>query len=309
MKISIASPCLNEAGNLQEFYDRCRRVLAKFPEFEYEFVLEDNYSTDGTRELLRQLAAQDRNFKVILNSRNFGPVRSPYNVLMNTSGDAVVWMCCDLQEPPETIEQLIVEWRKGNKIVAAVRSGTKASLVMEFFRKCYYWLLGKSSSGIDVIPKFTGFGLYDKVAIDALRKFKDPYPYMRGLVCEIGFQRTTVPFVQDRRKYGKTKNNFFSLYDQAMTGFVNNTKMPLRMAVFFGFVVGFLSFLISMLYLVLKFVFWDTFHFGLAPIIIAQFFFAAVQLVFIGIIGEYLGAVWTQVKNKPLVIEEERINF
>ncbi len=308
-KISIASPCYNEEGNIREFYDRCRGVLAKFPEYDYEFVFEDNYSTDGTRNILREIAAKDRKFKVIFNSRNFGPVRSPYNVLLNASGDAVVWMCCDLQEPPELIEEFILKWKEGYKVVAASRSGTRASLIMEFFRKSYYWLLKKSSQGLTVIPKFNGFGLYDRIAIEALAKFKDPYPFFRGLVCEIGFKRMVVPFVQDKRKYGKSSNNIFSLYDQAMTGFVNNTKLPLRLAVFFGFIIGILSFIVSMLYVVLKFIYWDTFVFGTAPIIISLFFFSSIQLIFIGIIGEYLGAVWTQVKNKPLVIEEERINF
>ena len=308
-KISIASGCYNEEGNIQELYDRCRAVLAKFPEYDYEFVLEDNCSTDGTRDVLRRIAAADPKFKVILNAGNFGHIRSPYNALLNATGDAVVWMCSDLQEPPETIEKFIRLWQEGYKVVAGVRRGTRASLLLEFFRKCYYWLLAKSAHGVTVIPKFTGFGLYDRAAIEALKRFNDPYPYVRGLVSEIGFRRATVPFVQDKRKYGVTHNNFFTLYDMAMTGFVNNTKMPLRLAVFFGFVIGALSFAVSLAYLVLKLVFWDSFSLGLAPIIIAQFFFAAVQLVFIGIVGEYLGAVWTQVKNKPLVIEEERINF
>lgn len=308
-KISIASGCYNERGNIRELYERCRKVLAKFPEYDYEFVIADNCSTDGTREILREIAAEDPKFKVILNAANFGHIRSPYNALLNATGDAVVWMCSDLQEPPECIEEFIAKWREGYAIVAGVRSGTKASWIMETFRKFYYWLLGKSSSGVDVIPKFTGFGLYDRKALEALKKFHDPYPYFRGLVSEIGFKRAVVPFVQDRRKYGVTHNNFFTLYDMAMTGFVNHTKLPLRMAMFFGFVIGALSFAVSMVYLVLKLVFWDTFHFGIAPIIIAQFFFASVQLIFIGIIGEYLGAIWTQVKNKPLVIEEERLNF
>lgn len=309
MKISIASGCYNEAGNIRELYDRCRAVLAKFPEYDYEFVLEDNCSTDGTQDMLREIAREDPRFKVILNANNFGHVRSPYNALLNASGDANVWMCSDLQEPPEVIEEFIERWRAGYKVVCGVRKGTKASSVMEFFRRCYYWLLAKSASGQVVIPRFTGFGLYDRQALDALRQFKDPYPYFRGLVSEIGFRRAEVPFVQERRKYGVTANNLMTLYDMAMTGFVNHTKLPLRLAAFVGFVLAGFSLIAAAAYFVLKLLFWNSFDMGLAPMLITQFFFAAVQLIFIGIIGEYLGAVWTQVKNKPLVIEEERINF
>lgn len=307
--ISIASGCYNEEGNIREFYDRCKAILDRFPEYDYEFVIEDNCSTDGTRKILRQIASEDRRFKVIFNSNNFGPVRSPYNSLFNTTGDAAVWMCCDLQEPPELIEEFVRKWQDGYKVVAGVRSGTQASKVMELVRNVYYWLLMKSSQGFPVIPRFTGFGLYDRVAVEAIKSFKDPYPYFRGLVSEIGFKRALVPFVQDKRKHGETKNNFFTLYDQAMTGFVNNTKLPLRLAVFLGFVIGLVSFGISLCYLILKLVFWDQFQLGMAPLIIALFFFSAIQLIFIGVIGEYIGAIWTQVKNKPLVIEEERINF
>lgn len=308
-KISIVCHCYNEKDNLREFYARYRKQLSGFPQYDYEFLLEDNGSTDGTREVLRELAAADPKFKVILNSGNFGPVRSAFNAILNTSGDAVLRTCADMQEPPELLPSLLKEWESGHKIVVGVRTGTRSSLVMEFFRKCYYKLLLKSSQGVTVIPKFTGFGLYDKAVIEAMRKFKDPYPYFRGLVTETGYSYVTVPYVQEKRKHGKSHYNMLMLYDMAMTGFVNNTKLPLRLAVFSGFVIGALSFLISMAYLILKLVFWDTFKFGIAPIIIAQFFFASIQLIFIGIIGEYLGAVWTQVKNKPLVIEEERINF
>lgn len=307
--ISIASGCFNEVENIPLLYERCLAVLKKFPEYDYEFVIEDNLSTDGTREVLRKIAADDPKFKVILNANNYGHIRSPFNALLNASGDAVVWMCSDLQEPPEVIETFLKRWQEGYKVAVGVRSDTKASLVMEFFRKCYYSLLAKLAPDASVIPKFTGFGLYDKCFIDALKKFKDPYPYFRGLVSEIGFKRIEVPFVQAAREHGKTKNNFFTLYDMAMTGFVNHTKLPLRLAIFSGFVIGMFSVLIALAYLVIKLIWWDTFNLGLAPLVIGMFFLGAVQLFFIGIIGEYIGAIHTQVKNKPLVIEEERINF
>lgn len=308
-KITIASGCFNEAGNIGELYRRCLEVLKNFPEYDYEFVISDNLSTDGTREILREIAAKDPKFKVILNANNFGHIRSPFNALLNASGDAVVWMCSDLQEPPEVISEFIRKWQEGAKVVAGVRSGTRASWFMELLRKGYYSLLAKTSSESAVIPKFTGFGLYDKVVIDALKKFNDPYPYFRGLVAEIGFQRAEVPFVQEKRKHGKTKNNFFTLYDMAMTGFVNHTKLPLRLAVFSGFFIAFLSLLVALGYFIYKLCNWDDFQVGMAPLVIGLFFFSAIQLIFIGILGEYIGAIYTQVKNKPLVIEEERINF
>lgn len=307
--ISIASGCWNEVENIPLLYDRVRKVLAKFPEYDYEFVIEDNYSTDGTREILREIAAKDPKFKVIFNSRNFGHIRSPFNALLNTSGAAVVWMCSDLQEPPEVIENFIRQWEAGYKVVAGVRSGTKASFFLECLRSIYYKLLKKFSPEEELIERFTGFGLYDRCVIDALKKYHDPYPYFRGLVSEIGFKRTEVPFVQEKRKHGKTKNNFFTLYDMAMTGFVNHTKLPLRLAVFSGFFIAFLSMLAALGYLIYKCCNWNSFQVGMAPLVIGLFFFSAVQLIFIGVLGEYIGAIYTQVKNKPLVIEEERINF
>ena len=201
------------------------------------------------------------------------------------------------------------KYEAGFKVICGVRSDTHAGKVMEFMRDCYYRLLQKFAPDQQIIRKFTGFGLYDKCFIEALKKFKEPYPYFRGLVGEIGFPRCEVPFVQAAREHGRTKNNFFTLYDMAMTGFVNHTKLPLRLAIFSGFVIGILSVLIAFAYLILKLVWWDTFNLGLAPLVIGLFFLGAVQLIFIGIIGEYLGAVWTQVKNRPLVIEEERLNF
>lgn len=308
-KISITGGCYNEAGNIEELYTRCLAVLKKFPQYDYEFVLADNCSTDNTRDVLRTLAARDPKFKVILNANNFGHIRSPFNALLNASGDAAVSMCTDLQEPPEVLEQFIREWENGAKVVCGVRSGTKAGFVLECFRRLYYKFLATVAPDEHIIPRFTGFGLYDRAFLDALRKFHDPYPYFRGFVSEIGFHRVEVPFVQEKRKSGRTHNNFFTLYDMAMTGLVNHTKLPLRLAVFAGLLLGSGSLLVAFGYLLAKLIWWDTFQLGLAPLVVGMFFFFAVQLFFIGLIGEYLGAVWTQVKNKPLVIEEERINF
>jgi len=307
--ISITAGCYNEAENLTEFYERWKKALADFPEYDSEFVIADNHSTDGSREILRQLAARDRSFKVILNSGNFGHIRSPYNALLNASGDLVIATCTDLQDPPEVFPELLKKYEEGSRIVCAVRSRTHASHFMEFFRRLYYRVLRQISPGETVLSGFTGFGIYDRSCIDALRKFNDPYPYFRGLIAEIGFDPAVVPYVQDRRLHGKTKNNLFTLYDMAMTGVVHHSKVPLRLAVFAGVVLGCISLIVAAVYFILKLIRWDTFSLGLAPLVIGLFFFSSVQLFFIGIIGEYLGAVWTQVRNRPLVIEEERINF
>lgn len=308
-RITISGSCYNEENNIEELYTRCCEVMKKFPQYDFDFLFADNCSTDGTRNVIRRLAAADRRVKAIFNANNYGHIRSPYNAFLNCTGDAVVNMCTDLQDPPELIADFIHRWEAGNKVVIGVRSDTHCSKIMESLRQFYYWLLNKTAPNEHIIPGFTGFGLYDRCFMDALRKFHEPYPYFRGLVSEIGFKRCEVPFVQAARKHGVTKNNFFTLYDMAMTGFVNHTKLPLRLAVFTGFVVGICSILIALGYLVAKLVWWDTFQLGLAPLVIGMFFLGAVQLFFIGVIGEYLGAVWTQVKNKPLVIEEERINF
>ena len=307
--ISIASGCWNEVENIPLFYERCKAELARHPEYDYEFVIADNFSTDGTREILREIAAKDPKFKVIFNSRNFGHIRSPFNALLNASGDVVFFLCSDLQEPPEMLTEFLEKYEAGYKVIAGVRSGTKASFFMECLRTVYYKLLKKFSPEEELIERFTGFGLYDKAVIDSLKKYHDPYPYFRGLVSEIGFKRTEVPFVQEKRKHGKTKNNFFTLYDMAMTGFVNHTKLPLRLAVFSGFFIAFLSLLVALGYFIYKLCNWNNFQVGMAPLVIGLFFFSAIQLIFIGILGEYIGAIYTQVKNKPLVIEEERINF
>lgn len=307
-KISVVSSCYNEKQNLQELYARLMAVLSRLPQYDYEIIIADNRSTDGSRDVLRQLAAQDGNFKVILNSNNFGHIRSPYNALMQADGDGVVVMCSDLQDPPEMILEFVREWEAGADVVCAVKPQSRENAMMFAVRRFYYWLLARFSESAQ-IHNFTGFGLYDRKFMLALRKFHDPYPYFRGLVSEIGLKRVELPFIQEKRKYGRTKNNFFTLYDMAMTGFVNHTKLPLRLAAFCGFLLAGVSLLIALAYFIYKLAYWQTFDLGLAPLIIGLFFFSAVQLVFIGIIGEYIGAIYTQVKDKPLVVEEEKINF
>ena len=306
-KISICTGTYNEEGNIREFYDRTLAVLKKFPQYDYEYIVADNCSTDRTREILREIAAADPNFKCIFNSNNFGAARSGYNTYMQCTGDALVGLCSDLQDPPELIETFLKKWEEGYQAVCAVKSQYSDGLRGKI-RHAYYRLLDRVAE-FPLISDFHGFGLYDRKVVDALKKFNEPIPYLRGLVCEVGFRRVLIPYVQEKRKKGKSSYNFFSYYDYAMTGFVNHTKLPLRLAVFCGFAVAFVSILIALGYLVYKLRYWDTFQLGLAPLVIGLFFFSAVQLIFIGIIGEYIGAIWTQVKNKPLVIEEEKINF
>jgi glycosyltransferase involved in cell wall biosynthesis len=308
-KISVVSGCYNEEGNLQEFYNRLIKIFQKLPHYDYEIIIADNCSTDGSRDILLQLAAQDKKFKVIFNSKNFGQVRSPYNALLQASGDAVVAMCSDLQNPPEMIPDMIKRWESGYQVVMAVKPKSREFILMTIIRKFYYRMLSQVSDSEEIIQNFTGFGLYDRKFMDGLKKFHDPYPYFRGLVSEIGFKRTEIEYVQEKRKQGRTKNNFLNLYDIAMTGFVNHTKLPLRLASFIGFTVAIVNILIALCYFIYKLIYWQNFQVGMAPLVIGIFFFGGVQLVFLGIIGEYIGAIYTQVQNKPLVIEDEKINF
>lgn len=307
--ISIVTGCYNEEGNLQAFYDRVTKVMAGFPQYSFEIIIADNCSTDRSRDILRRLAGIDGRFKVIMNANNFGPIRSGYNAFLQASGDAVVLMSSDLQDPPEILPELIRKWQEGHQVVAAIKSSTQKNPISFLVRRFYYWLLSKFSDSDHIIQNFTGFGLYDRKVMNALKLYKDPVPYFRGFISEIGFRRAEVEFVQPPRMNGRSKHTFFSLYDVAMTGFVNHSKLPLRLATFFGFCLAALSLLVALAYLVYKLLRWETFTLGLAPLVIGLFFFSAVQLIFIGIIGEYVGAILTQVKNHPLAIEDEKLNF
>lgn len=308
-KISIVSGCFNEEGNLQEFYDRVTKVLADFPQYSHEIIMADNCSTDGSREILRRLAALNKNFKVILNANNFGPIRSGYNAFLQASGDVVVLMSSDLQDPPELIADLIRKWQEGNQVVTALKSKSQENPFMFLARRSYYWLLSKFSDTDHIIQNFTGFGIYDRKVMNALKLYKDPMPYFRGFISEVGFKRVEIEFFQPPRKHGRSKHNFFSLYDVAMTGFVNHSKLPLRLATFSGFCLAGISLLVALAYLIYKLMYWNSFQLGLAPLVIGMFFFSSVQLIFLGIVGEYVGAILTQVKNHPLAIEDEKLNF
>ena len=310
-KLSIVSSAYNEEGNIRELYEQVKAQMALLGDkYDYEQIVLDNASTDGTLNELRKIAAQDKNFKVIVNARNFGHIRSPYYGILQCEGDAVIYMASDLQDPPALIPQFISKWEEGYKVVLAQKKQSKESWLFFAVRRLYYWLLNLvNDSGAELLSNCTGFGLYDKCVVDELRKLDEPYPYLRGLVCELGYSRALIPFMQPARKRGFTKNNFYTLYDNAMIGFTNHSKVPLRLAAFGGFALGIFSFILALIYLVLKLLYWDSFPMGTAPILLAVLFFSSVQLFFIGIIGEYIGAILTQVLKRPLVIEKERINF
>jgi polyisoprenyl-phosphate glycosyltransferase len=307
-QISVVTPCYNEEDNVEELYRRIQDVFKKLPEYCYEHIFIDNCSTDNTQQILKRIAAADSNVKIIINSRNFGHIRSPFYGLLQAQGDGVIIMSSDLQDPPEKIPEFIKEWAAGNKIVIGVKTSSEEVFYMYFIRKLFYKFIGKISN-IKMFDQFTGFGLYDKKIIEILRSMDDPYPYFRGLIAEIGFDVAKIPFKQPRRQKGITKNNYYTLYDMAMLGITNHSKIPLRIATFAGFIMSGLSLVVAGAYLAAKLIFWDYFTVGVAPILIGIFFFGSVQLFFIGIIGEYLGAIHTQVLKRPLVIERERINF
>lgn len=306
--ISIAAGCYNEAENLDEFTSRVRAVFDNLPQYEFELILIDNASSDGSEQILRRLAAEDGRIRVILNARNFGHIRSPFHALLQGRGEACLQMASDLQDPPELIPEFLAKWEAGYKAVVAVKNKSEESRFLFLLRKGYYELLHRLAE-FDIVQQFTGFGLYDRAIIDYLRRLNDPYPYLRGLISEIGLPTAQIPFVQPRRKRGLTKSNFYVLYDMAMLGITNHSKLPLRLATMMGFGLSFISLFIGLGYLVYKLLYWNRFTVGVAPVAIGLFLFASVQLIFIGILGEYIGAIHTQVLKRPLVVERERINF
>ena len=306
--ISILTPCFNEAENVDLLCERIRKTLAQLPDYNYEHVFIDNASTDDTVAKIKAQIANDKHIKLIVNARNFGAIRSSFHGLKQCYGDGFITMASDLQDPPEKIIDLVKKWEEGYKIVVGVKTKSKESWLKHTFRALFYNLMSKVSE-TKQIKQFTGFGLYDKAFTDILRQIDDPYPYFRGLVGELGFEHSEVEFVQPKRAYGKTTYNFYTLYDTAMLGFVNHSKLPLRLASFIGFGVAILSLLVAIGYFVYKLLYWDSFIVGTAPLVIGLFFFSSIQLFFIGIIGEYVGSIHTQVRKRPLVIEKERVNF
>ena len=308
-KISIVIPTYNEIDNITLLVSELTGILEKeLSNYNYEIIVIDNYSTDGTRDEIRKLCALNKNVKGILNAKNFGQLNSPFYGLTQITGDAVILMCADFQDPPRMILNFVKEWENGYKIVIGIKNKSKESKFMYLARTMYYKMIDKMAD-IKHIEHFTGFGLYDQKFIDVLRRLDDPTPYLRGIVAELGFTRKEIPYEQQQRKFGKTKNNFFSLYDVGMLGITSYTKIILRLATFIGFFVGVISFFLSIIYLILKLIYWDSYPAGTAPILIGMFFLGSLQLFFIGILGEYIMNINTKVLKRPLVVEEERINF
>lgn len=308
-KIGIVIPCYNEQENIVGICKAVENeIVNSLPQYDYEILVIDNCSTDNTRVLVREICKQNKKIKAILNAKNFGQFNSPYYAILQSSGDCVIPICADFQDPVEMIPKFVKEWEAGYKIVCGIKSASKENKIMRFFRTCYYKII-KKLSPIEQIEHFTGFALYDKSFVDVLRDLKDPTPFIRGIVAELGFKRKDIEYTQQKRAAGKTHNNFFTLYDAAMLSFTSYTKAGLRIATFVGFSAAILSFLVGVLYLSMKLVWWDRFPGGTAPTIIILSFLCSLQLFFLGFLGEYIMNMNARLMNRPLVVEEERLNF
>jgi glycosyltransferase involved in cell wall biosynthesis len=304
-------PCYNEEGNVVPLSDEIVKIFEnELTAYDYEIVFIDNCSTDNTRSLLREICEKNHRIKAIFNARNFGPNNSGYHGLLQTSGDCTIGMCADFQDPPEVVPMLVKEWENGHKIVSCIKTKSRENLIMRFVRTCYYKTIRKMSD-VEQIEHFTGFGLYDKSFLDVVRKLNDPTPFLRGIVAELGFKRKEIKYTQQKRRAGKSSYNLYAYYDTAMLSFTSYTKVGLRVATMLSFIMGGLTLLVSLGYFIYKLLYWDTFSAGIAPMVIGVFFLGSMQLFFIGFIGEYVMAINTRVRLRdyPLVIEEERVNF
>lgn len=306
--ISILTPCYNEEENVLNLYNQVREVMAGIGTYAYEHVFIDNSSKDNTVAILKSIAAQDKNVKIIVNSRNFGHVRSPMHAFLQCRGDAVIGIVADLQDPPGMIADMVREWENGAYCVLGIKRTSGEASLMFWLRRQYYKLVDRLSS-IETIQNFSGYGLFDRKVVELVRSFDDPYPFFRGMIAEIGLPTVKLLYDQPNRKFGVTKNNWYTLYDIGMLGIISNSKIPLRLAALAGFIGASISFTIALIYLILKLVFWSTFSFGLAPMLIGVFFISSMQLLFLGVMGEYVGAIYTQVQKRPYAVELDRINF
>lgn len=310
-KISILIPCYNEIDNVEPMSFAVENVLKEaLSQYDYEILFIDNCSTDGTREKLEQICNKNKKIKAIFNVTNFGQFNSPFHGLCQTTGDCTISLCCDFQDPVELIPRFVEEWEKGHRIVSGIKTSSKESGFIYFSRTVYYKAI-RNMSTVKMIEHFTGFGLYDKTFISLLKELDDPIPFLRGIVAEYGagFNMIEIEYEQAKRRAGKTHNNFYSLYDAAMLSFTSYTKVGLRLATLMGFVVGFISFVVAIVYLILKLLHWDNFQAGYAPMIIGIFLLGSIQLFFIGVLGEYVLNINTRIIHRPIVIEEKRINF
>lgn len=307
--ISIVIPCFNEEENVVPISKAVMEEMEKsLPQYDYEIIFIDNDSQDNTRPLIRGLCANNPKIKAIFNAKNFGQFNSPYYGMCQSTGDCTILICADFQDPVEMIPKLVAEWENGYKIVSAIKTSSRENPIMRLFRTCYYKLI-KSMSDVEQIEHFTGFGLYDRSFIEVLRQIDDSKPFLRGIVAELGFKRKDIPYEQAKRRAGKTHNNFYSLFDAAMLSFTSYTKIGLRLATFLGFGIAFVSAVIGVIFLILKLTNWDQYPMGTAPQLIGMFFLGAIQLFFIGLLGEYVLNINSRMMKRPLVVEEERLNF
>lgn len=306
--ITIVTPCYNEEENIEDIYEQVKAIFLQIHGYTYKHLFIDNSSNDRTVSIIKSLIDRDPNVQLIVNNRNFGHIRSPFYGLLQSTGDAGILIAADLQEPPILIKEFIYHWQNGAEVVVGIKPQSNESKFFFAIRKIYYALVSRIAE-VHLIKNFTGFGLYDRKVLSLLRKLYDPLPYFRGLIPELGFEVVEVRYVQPRRKRGFSKNSLYDLYDMAMLGFTSHSKVPLRIAAISGFIIAFFSFMIGIYYLTRKLLFWDSFSIGIAPLVIGFFFFISIQLLFLGILGEYVMQILVQVKNRPLVVEKERINF
>lgn len=306
--ISIVAPCYNEEANVEALYQQVREVFEKLGKYDYEHIFIDNASTDRTVSILKGIAQKDKRVKIIVNTRNFGWLRSPFYGMLQAKGDAVILMASDLQDPPPVIAEFLKKWEEGYKIALGIKTKSKEPFWMYAARGLYYKIY-QMCSDKKIIEHSTGFGLYDRTVIEIFRDLGEAAPFLKSLVAEIGFEKALVKYTQERRKKGTSSGSFYALYDAAMSGITSDSRVLIRMATIFGFMASAVSLLIAVGYLLLKITLWGKYELGMASVAIGIFFFASVQLFFVGIVGEYVGCIYTQVKNRPLVIEKERINF
>lgn len=308
-KITIMTPCYNEEAGIEECYRAVRDFFSEeLPEYDYEHLFIDNCSLDQTANILKAIAAEDKHVKLIINSRNFGPNHSPYHAILESTGDAVIPVVADLQTPVKLITSFVRKWEQGHDMVLGIRTGMSEAAWLRFARNTYYTIMSRLAH-IEHYPGFLGYVLLDRKVVDVIRRLGDPNPYFRGIISEIGFKKAFVEYVQPPRKHGKSRLSFLDLFDYAILGMVSCSKVPLRVMTVAGLMVSVLSLLLGLAYLIIKLIYWDSFVVGMAPVLIGTFFFAAVQIFCLGMLGEYVGVIFDYVRNRPLVIERERINF
>ncbi len=307
--ISIVTPCYNEEGGIAECYAAVRKIFdEQLGHYNREHIFIDNCSTDGTVSILREIAARDPGVKIIINARNFGPERSPHHAVLQATGDAVTGVLADLQTPPSILPEMVARWEAGFKVVVAVRRGSREGFVARAARSAYYKLIRRMSK-VEQIPNYMGYGLYDRKVIDVMRTLYEPHPYFRGMIPEIGFERAVVEYFQPDRRHGRSRNSLSDLLDVAFVGLSTHSKAPMRAMTMTGVVVASISLIVGFVYLILKLLYWDRIPIGITPLLVATFFLGAVQLLALGLIGEYISLLLQYARRFPLVVEKERVNF